>query len=127
MQLQPVYRNGVESAAESNNDKLLRPLMYFVRAHISRRESFLRAPAACGETSSVGAARGATHVVPEVSWRTNSSGGGSAAVSNCPGSTIGAPYTSSAAEMPESSLGAALRPNRTHGIRLVQSAAAARF
>jgi hypothetical protein len=44
-----------------------------------------------------------------------SAAGGSAASRNSPGRTKGAPYTNSAEEMLLSSLGAALRPNRTHG------------
>jgi hypothetical protein len=57
-------------------------------------------------------------------WLTDESAGGSAADKNWPGKEKGQPYTSSAAEMPESSRGAARKPRRTQGRCCGQSALA---
>jgi hypothetical protein len=57
----------------------------------------------------------ATHGTEDCNWRTNDDGGGSAAVRNWPGKDRGEPYTSSAADTPESSRGAARSPSNTQG------------
>jgi hypothetical protein len=128
MRFQSLEGHSFKTLAHLNDEKIVRPLVDCIwssvrqrqrrggwqRLHIHKPRSpqlrnhrrLLRGGGDCS---------GATHGTPELIRLMKSSGGSSAADSSWPGSCRGAPYTSSAAEIPEFSRGATLIPSIIHG------------